>query len=75
MREVSELLQKKELELNNLAKQVENVSREIEALRTTMRLLDQAGPVRPGIQESAKRPSISLRTDNGSRETEVAELP
>ncbi len=75
MREISELLSKKELELNNLAKQAENVSREIEALRTTLRLLEQAGANRSGIQESAKRPTISLRTENGSRETAVSELP
>jgi hypothetical protein len=75
MREVSELLSKKELELSNLAKQVESVSKEIEALRTTLRLLEQAGPGRPAIQENGKRPTISLRTESGSRETAVAELP
>ena len=76
MREVSELLSKKELELSNLAKLVENVSKEIEALRTTLRLLEQSGGGRPGVvQENGKRPTISLRTESGSRETAVAELP
>ena len=75
MREVSELLSKKELELNNLAKQVESVSKEIEALRTTLRLLEQAGVSRAGIQENGKRPTISLRTEGAARETAVAELP
>ena len=75
MREVSELLSKKELELSNLAKQVESVSKEIEALRTTLRLLEQTDASRPAIQENGRRPTISLRTESGSRETAVAELP
>lgn len=75
MREVSELLSQKEIELNNLAKQVEKVSKEIDALRTTLRLLEHIDAGRPAIQENGKRPTISLRTESGSRETAVAELP
>jgi prefoldin subunit 5 len=75
MREVSELLSQKELELNNLSRQIENISKEVEALRTTLRLLEQAGTTRPVIQESSKRPSASVRGESASRETVVAELP
>jgi prefoldin subunit 5 len=75
MREISDLLSQKELELNNLARQIENISKEVDALRTTLRLLEQANPTRTGVQESVKRPTISLRSESPARETAVAELP
>jgi hypothetical protein len=75
MRELGELLAQKELELNNLSKQAENIAKELDAIRTTMRLLEQSGPARPSIQENPRRPSVSIRSDNVSREMAVSELP
>jgi hypothetical protein len=75
MREVSELLSQKELELNNLSRQFENVSKEVDALRTTLRLLEQAGLAKPPIQENLKRATVTIRSEGASRETAVAELP
>jgi hypothetical protein len=75
MRELGELLAQKELEFNNLSKQLENVAQELDAIRTTARLLEQSGAAKPSIQENPKRPSASVRSDNFSRETAVSELP
>ena len=75
MRELAELLAQKELELNNLSRRVESLSKELDAVRTTMRLLEQSGTTKPGVQENVKRPTVSVRSDNASRESAVAELP
>lgn len=78
MREVAELVTQKELEFNNLSKQLEAITKELEALRTTLRLLEQAGAGRAVAQEPSKRPAASVRSESsqlGPRESAVVELP
>ena len=74
MKEIAELLTQKESEFNNLSSQLESVSKELDAVRTTLRLLEQSG-TRSGISENLKRPPASVKSDNASRESAVAELP
>jgi uncharacterized coiled-coil protein SlyX len=75
MKELAELLAQKENEYNNLSRQLEGITKELEAVRTTQRLLEQSGTTRSGVQENLKRPAASVKSDNTSRETVVAELP
>jgi predicted nucleic acid-binding Zn-ribbon protein len=76
MREITELLAAKEAELNSLTRQIDNINKEMDALRTTIRLLEQAGANKPASFESVKRPASSVRAESSqARETAVAELP
>jgi hypothetical protein len=78
MKEVAELLAQKELEVNNLSRQIESISKEMDALRTTLRLLEESGSAKPPAQEPVKRPAASVRSEAGqssSRESAVVELP
>lgn len=75
MREITELLAAKEAELNNLTRQIDNVNKEMDALRTTIRLLEQAGTSKSAGFDSVKRPASSVRPESQVRETAVAELP
>jgi hypothetical protein len=76
MREITELLAAKEAEVNNLTRQIDNVNKEIDALRTTIRLLEQAATTRPAGFENVKRPASSVRSESTQgREAAVAELP
>lgn len=76
MREITELLAAKEAELNNLKRQIDTINKEMDALRTTIRLLEQAGANKSASFENVKRPASSVRTESSqARETAVAELP
>jgi predicted nucleic acid-binding Zn-ribbon protein len=76
MREITELLAAKETELNNLNRQVENVNKEMDALRTTIRLLEQDTASKSATFENVKRPATSVRSESSqTREAVVAELP
>jgi hypothetical protein len=76
MREITELLAAKEAEVQSLTRQIDNVTKEMDALRTTLRLLEQAAASRPAGFENVKRPASSVRSESSqAREAAVAELP
>jgi seryl-tRNA synthetase len=78
MREIAELLAQKEAEFSNLTRQLETISKELDALKTTIRLLEQAGATKSTGFDNVKRPAASVKSDNThgvSRESAVAELP
>jgi peptidoglycan hydrolase CwlO-like protein len=78
MKELTELLARKEADLSHLTRQLENVSKEVDALKTTIRLLEQSRTIQPESVDSLKRHTVSVKTDNSysaTRESTVAELP
>jgi hypothetical protein len=78
MKEITELLARKEAEFSQLTRQLENVSKEVDALKITMRLLEQSGTAKAESFDKTKGHTVSVKSDTSygvTRESALAELP